>query len=60
MVWNQGGGAFLLHWLKWEPIIKEQRVRFDSPDNFRNFEYLASEIMKMREQKGLSPIPNMQ
>ena len=57
MVYEQSGNSMLLHWLKWDPIIKEIRVRRNAPDYMGNFEYVAHEIMKFREKQGYPPLP---
>ena len=58
MVYNFGGGAaHLRHWMKWEPAIVEMRIRRGDPEFLRWFEYLAEEMMKLRQEKGLEPIP---
>jgi hypothetical protein len=44
-------------WVKYETVIKGLRAKGDygpGPDYCENFEYLASEILKIRKQRGLS------
>ena len=41
-------------WLKWGPIIVKHREHYDIPDYMIWFEYLADEMSKMRESRGLS------
>jgi len=41
------------HWFKWEPLIKQTRKLINTPSFGSNFEYLAQEMMKMDEQKGI-------
>ena len=49
-----GGWRAVMLWLRWEPIIKELRERYNNPDYMDGFEYLGTEMMKYREKKGLS------
>jgi hypothetical protein len=44
-----------LHWRKWKPIIEENRKRYDNPDWWMWFEYLADEVSKIRVERGHSP-----
>lgn len=37
--------------VKYEPIIRELRVRFNGSDWMEGFEYLAGEMMKIKRQK---------
>ena len=48
-----GGPTLITVWRKWKPIIKGNRERFDNPDWFKWFEYLADEFVKLRKRKGL-------
>ena len=50
----QGLGAGML-WQKWKPIIEEHRKRWDNPDWWIWFEYLANEESKMRVARGHAP-----
>ena len=47
-----GGYWALWLWTKYESIIKDQRVRSNLPELGVWFEYLAKEMIKMREQRG--------
>jgi hypothetical protein len=59
MVYTFGGGfAQVWHWKKWEPVIMRIRKRRDSPDFMKWFEYTAKEMMRIREEKGLTPTPS--
>jgi hypothetical protein len=59
MVYNFGGGAAQLqHWRKWEPVIKEMRKNRGDPEFLKWFEYLAEEMMRLRQEKGLEPLPS--
>ena len=58
MVYNFGGGsAQIRHWMKWESVIKEMRLRRGDPEYLKWFEYTATEMMRIRQEKGLSPTP---
>ena len=43
----------LMQWFKWEPIIKQARKMLKDPEYVASFEYLARELTKMDEQKGI-------
>ena len=43
------GQYTLLHWFKWETIIKNLRNGWGS-DYFENFEYLADEMLRLRKK----------
>jgi len=60
MVYNFGGGAAgqLRHWEKWEPVIMEMRRERGDPEFLKWFEYLAKEMMRLRQEKGLKPTPS--
>ena len=40
-------------WRKFEPIIREIRIRYNIPLTFIELEYLYNELMKVRDQKGI-------
>lgn len=48
----------LLQWMKWEPIIKEQRIRYGFPNQSIWFEYLADELLKIRSERGVTKEPS--
>jgi len=59
MVYNFGGGfAQVWHWKKWEPMIMRMRELRGEPEFMRWFEYTATEMMKIRQEKGLSETPS--
>ena len=41
-------------WNKFEPTIKEMRIRYNMPDAFSDLEYMAKEIAKEAESRGYS------
>jgi hypothetical protein len=43
----------LQQWFKWEPIIMRIRKIFNNPQWNADFEYIAKEMIKMDEQKGI-------
>ena len=58
MVYNLGGGfAQVWHWKKWEPVIMRFRKRRGDPEFMKWFEYTAKEMMKIRQEKGLTSTP---
>ena len=58
VVYNFGQGIGQIdHWLKWKPVILEMRKGMGNPEFLMWFEYLVGEIMRLREEKGLSPTP---
>jgi len=60
MVYNFGGGfAQAWHWKKWEPVIMRFRKRRGDPEFLKWFEYTAKEMMRIRQEKGLSQTPPM-
>jgi hypothetical protein len=42
----------LLVWFKWETVIKGIREGVLGEDWLENFEYLANEMIKMRQERG--------
>jgi len=59
MVYNFGGGGYaqINHWLKWEPIIHEMRIRRENPEFLKWFEYLITQMKTLRTEKGLTATP---
>ena len=55
-VYNVTHARILFIWFKFETIIKGLRVPYGMPDYLDNFEYLANEMINIRQKKGL-PIP---
>jgi len=49
--YNMYGLGVISFWVKYEPIIRELRVRFNGSDWLEGFEYLAGEMMKIKRQK---------
>ena len=49
---NTAGGLWL--WRKFEPVIKELRVRYNMPDAYSGLEYLANETARELEERGYS------
>ena len=47
------GISTILMWNKYEPIITQNRIRDSNPDEWKWFEYLNDEIVKLRKRKGL-------
>jgi hypothetical protein len=41
-------------WRKFEPIVREQRVRYNVPELYADLEFLSGEIAKRLEEKGYS------
>ena len=39
-------------WSKFGSVIKKQREIYNVPDRFTGFEYLAKEMIKMKEKRG--------
>ena len=48
------GTYTITSWQTWGPIIEKTREMSDNPDYMIWFEYLAKEMSKMRESRGLS------
>jgi hypothetical protein len=38
-------------WVKFKPIIEESRRRYSGKDGYAGFEFLATEMMKMKIQR---------
>jgi hypothetical protein len=49
---NWVSGSWL--WRKFEPAIREMRIRYNMPDAFADLEYLAMEVIKEAEFRGYS------
>ena len=49
MVNKVAGGAIMVHWEKWEPIIREYRKVFDNPEFHSDWEYFYKRVKKYRE-----------
>ena len=43
-------------WRKFEPIVREQRVRYKTPEQYADLEFLAAETAKELERRGYSSI----
>jgi len=50
------GEGSLWAWQKWGDIIKELRIRYKQPFLFIYFDYLASELEKIRVERGASTV----
>ena len=50
--------SVIWQWMKWGPIIKEQRIRYGFPDLNIWFEYLADEMYRIRRQRGVTAEPS--
>ena len=50
------GNMVLQQWFKWEPILMRIRKLFNDPQYGADFEYIAKEMIKMDEQKGIKRI----
>jgi hypothetical protein len=46
-----GGYGGYWSWNKFKEVIEASRLRMNNPDHFAMFEYLASEMQKMKQQK---------
>jgi len=57
MMFQLGTTNVIWQWVKWEPIIKEIRVRYNLPELGVLFEYLANEMKRVIVQRGFSPEP---
>lgn len=50
-LWVVQGLGTIYQWTKWEPIIIEQRRRYNGEDWMQDFEYLAREMSKIKANK---------
>ncbi|MCX6655123.1 MAG: hypothetical protein NTY03_08385 [Candidatus Bathyarchaeota archaeon] len=53
-IYEMGGMNCIMCWAKWEAIIRESRRRYNGADYLSYFEYLASEMNKMKLRKAPS------
>ena len=53
MVYDSIGGAIIMTWDKWEPIIQEQRIRYMGPNFMEHYEYLINRMKKIQMSKGI-------
>ena len=51
MVYDSIGSSIIMMWDKFEPIIKEQRVRYMGPNFLEHFEYLIKRMKHIQEIK---------
>jgi hypothetical protein len=52
-VFDMFGNGVIGNWTKFEPIIQGFRERDGRPETWNWFEYLATEMMKVRSQRGM-------
>jgi hypothetical protein len=52
-----GGITALWIWRKFEPIIKEQRILYKTPEFYIELEYLAMEMVRELEERGFPRRP---
>jgi hypothetical protein len=50
-VYNAGGIFISYSWLKFRPIIEEYRKTEYAVDDYENYEYVANELLKMKEKR---------
>ncbi len=55
-VYEMIGTVVFQHWIKYEPIIRGFRERDGAPESWRWFEYLADEMKKVRDRRGMSEL----
>jgi hypothetical protein len=53
-LYDLSGDGMIWAWLKWEPIIKEIRVRYKQPEIWKWFDYLADRLMEVRRRRGVT------
>ena len=51
MIYDSIGSSLIMMWDKFEPIIKEQRVRYMGPNFLEHFEYLIKRMKHIQEIK---------
>jgi hypothetical protein len=52
-MFEMAGNESIGYWIKFERIIRGFRERDGRPETWRWFEYLAEEMKKVREQRGM-------
>ena len=53
MVYDSIGSSVIMMWDKFEPIIKEQRTRYNGPNFLEHYEYLIKRMRRIQEIKGI-------
>ena len=48
------GSGFIMQWIEWEPIIKEQRRRYMGSNWMENWEYAADRMRAVQKRRGIS------
>jgi hypothetical protein len=48
------GMGMIWLWEKYQPIIEENRLRYNGPEYLKNFEYLACEMSKVKASRDLN------
>ena len=57
MLYDYVGRSVIFVWNKYEPLVKEWRRNFNSPELYEWFEYLVHEMNNMRKKKGFTEPP---
>jgi hypothetical protein len=53
-LYELNGDGMIWAWMKWEQIIKEIRVRYNQPEMWKYFDYLAEKLMEVRRGRGVT------
>ncbi len=53
-LYDLSGDGMLWLWMKWEPIIKGIRVRYNQPEMWKWFDYLSDRLMEVRRIRGVT------
>jgi len=54
MLFDMNGDGIIWAWMKWEPILKEIRVRYNQPELAKWFDYCADRLLEVRRRRGVS------
>ena len=53
-LYELNGDGMIWAWMKWGPIIKEIRARYNEPEMWKYFDYLAEKLMAVRRGRGVA------
>jgi len=53
MLYNLSGTLFIMGWERWEPIIKEYRVRFYGSTYMEDYEYLVDRMRQVQKKRNI-------
>ena len=54
MCYDLYGSDFIMSWTRWEPIIKEQRIRYMGDNYMQYFETLADRMKQVQNKRNIT------